>query len=89
MCQDLLEYKKKHRVLRVKMLDGSVKTLMVDDSHTVAQLMFTVCVKIGLSYSIDIDSIYLFQGKIGLSVCQPIFHHVWSSVLNRAVKLTS
>jgi len=48
VCQDLLEYKKKHRVLRVKMLDGSVKTLMVDDSHTVAQLMITVCSKIGL-----------------------------------------
>jgi len=46
--QDLLEYKKKHRVLRVRMLDGSVKTLMVDDSHTVAQLMITVCSKIGL-----------------------------------------
>jgi len=30
------------------MLDGSVKTLMVDDSHTVTQLMITVCSKIGL-----------------------------------------
>ena len=48
VCQDLLEYKKKHRVLRVKMLDGSVKTLMVDDSHTVSQLMITVCSKIGV-----------------------------------------
>ena len=45
--QDLLEYKKKHRVLKVRMLDGSVKTLMVDDSHTVAQLMITICSKIG------------------------------------------
>jgi len=48
VCQDLLEYRKKHRVLRVRMLDGSVKTLMVDDSHTVTQLMITVCSKIGL-----------------------------------------
>jgi len=48
--QDLLEYKKKHRVLRVRMLDGSVKTLMVDDSQTVAQLMITVCSKIGASF---------------------------------------
>lgn len=49
MCvnKDLLEYKKKIRVLRVRMLDGAVKTLHVDDSHTVGQLMITICSKIG------------------------------------------
>ncbi|KAI0230740.1 Talin-1 [Lamellibrachia satsuma] len=45
---DLLEYKKKHRMLRVRMLDGTVKTLQVDDSHTVSQLMITICSKIGI-----------------------------------------
>jgi len=57
VCQDLLEYKKKHRVLRVKMLDGSVKTLMVDDSHTVSQMMITVCSKIGLSTGLFVQFI--------------------------------
>ena len=36
--QDLLEYKKKKRSLRVRMLDGTVKLLMVDDSQPVAQV---------------------------------------------------
>jgi hypothetical protein len=45
--QDLLEYKKKQRVLRVRTMDGSVKTLHVDDSHIVGQLMITICSKIG------------------------------------------
>jgi len=45
--QDLLEYKKKHRTLRVKMLDETVKTVLVDDSNTVQELVATVCQKIG------------------------------------------
>ena len=48
LLQDLLEYKKKQRILRVRMLDGTVKTLQVDDSHTCAQLMITICSRIGL-----------------------------------------
>ncbi len=47
--QDLIEYKKKQRILRVRMLDGTVKTLQVDDSHTVSQLMITICSRIGMS----------------------------------------
>ena len=47
--QDLLEYKRKQRILRVKLLDDSVKTLQVDDSHTVASLMITICSRIGES----------------------------------------
>ena len=46
---DLLEYKRKQRILRVKLLDDSVKTLQVDDSHTVAQLMITICSRIGIT----------------------------------------
>ena len=45
--QDLLEYKKKQRVLRVKTMDDSVKTMYVDDSLPVAQLMVTICSKMG------------------------------------------
>ncbi|XP_014674038.1 PREDICTED: talin-2-like [Priapulus caudatus] len=46
---DLLEYKKKIRTLRVRMLDGSVKTLLVDDSKNVGDLMVTICTRIGIT----------------------------------------
>jgi len=44
---DLLEYKKKQRTLRVRMLDGTIKTLLVDDSQPVLNLMVVICTKIG------------------------------------------
>lgn len=44
---DLLEYKRKLRTLRVRMLDGTLKTLLVDDSQPVANLMVVICTKIG------------------------------------------
>uniref|UniRef100_A0A5S6Q7X7 FERM domain-containing protein n=1 Tax=Trichuris muris TaxID=70415 RepID=A0A5S6Q7X7_TRIMR len=46
---DLLEYKKKVRTLKVRMLDGTVKTLMVDDSLPVGQLMIVICARIGIT----------------------------------------
>ena len=44
---DMLVYKEKTRPLRVKTLDGSVKTLLIDDSQTVAELTKVVCARIG------------------------------------------
>uniref|UniRef100_A0A914UKX2 Talin 1 n=1 Tax=Plectus sambesii TaxID=2011161 RepID=A0A914UKX2_9BILA len=46
---DLLEYKKKLRTLKVRMLDGTVKMLMVDDSQPVGQMMIVICTKIGIT----------------------------------------
>jgi talin len=46
---DVLEYRIKQRPLRVKTLDGSIKTVLVDDSQNVSELIKTVCAKIGLS----------------------------------------
>ncbi|XP_028167568.1 talin-1 isoform X4 [Ostrinia furnacalis] len=46
---DLLDYSKKTRNLRVRMLDGTVKTLLVDDSQIVANLMVVICTKIGIT----------------------------------------
>lgn len=43
-----MEYRKKFRLLKVRMLDGTVKSLMVDDSQTVANLMLIICTKIGI-----------------------------------------
>ncbi|XP_061917288.1 talin-2 isoform X3 [Entelurus aequoreus] len=46
---DVLEYKKKQRPLKIKMLDGAVKTIMVDDSKTVGELLVTICSRIGIT----------------------------------------
>ncbi|PIO57735.1 hypothetical protein TELCIR_20845, partial [Teladorsagia circumcincta] len=47
--QDTVEYRRKMRLLKVRMLDGSVKTIPIDESHPVGQLMVGVCTKIGIS----------------------------------------
>ncbi|XP_072517267.1 talin-2a isoform X2 [Salminus brasiliensis] len=46
---DILEYKKKRRPQKIKMLDGAVKTVMVDDSKTVGELLVTICSRIGIA----------------------------------------
>lgn len=48
VSQDVLEYKKKQRPQKIKMLDGAVKTIMVDDSKTVGELLVTICSRIGV-----------------------------------------
>jgi len=45
--QDNLEYKKKQRPLKIRMLDGTVKTVMVDDSKIVSDMLMTICARIG------------------------------------------
>ncbi|CAD6186281.1 unnamed protein product [Caenorhabditis auriculariae] len=47
--QDRIEYKKKIRLLKVRMLDGAVKAVQIDESLPVSQLMLTICNKIGIS----------------------------------------
>lgn len=46
---DLLEYKKKLRILRIRTLDGTVKTMHVDDSVPVGQLMIHICGKMAIT----------------------------------------
>ncbi|XP_076880001.1 talin-2-like isoform X4 [Brachyhypopomus gauderio] len=46
---DILEYKKKQRPQKIKMLDGAVKTIMVDDSKMVGELLITICSRIGIT----------------------------------------
>ncbi|CAI4221289.1 unnamed protein product [Auanema sp. JU1783] len=47
--QDRVEYKRKIRLLKVRMLDCSVKTIPVDESLPVGQLMLNICGKIGIA----------------------------------------
>lgn len=42
-----MEYKKKQRPLKIRMLDGTVKTVMVDDSKIVSDMLMTICARIG------------------------------------------
>ncbi|KAJ3220116.1 Talin-1 [Dinochytrium kinnereticum] len=48
---DHLEFKKKHRVLKVKTLDDSVKQILVDESQPVTVIVKVVCDRIGLQNS--------------------------------------
>jgi talin len=44
-----VEYRRKMRLLKVKMLDNSVKSIMADDSQVVSNLMVLICQKIGIT----------------------------------------
>ncbi|XP_056662049.1 talin-1 isoform X2 [Monodelphis domestica] len=46
---DTMEYRKKQRPLKIRMLDGAVKTIMVDDSKTVTDMLMTICARIGIT----------------------------------------
>lgn len=45
---DTLEFRKKHRALKVKTMDDSVKTILIDESLPVQQLVELICERIGL-----------------------------------------
>lgn len=45
--QDTMEYKKKQWPLKIHMLNGTVKTVMVDDSKTVMDMLMMICARIG------------------------------------------
>uniref|UniRef100_A0A3P9KC35 Talin N-terminal F0 domain-containing protein n=1 Tax=Oryzias latipes TaxID=8090 RepID=A0A3P9KC35_ORYLA len=51
---DTLDYKKKQRPLKIRMLDGTVKTVMVDDSKIVSDMLMTICARIGQSVSLSL-----------------------------------
>lgn len=54
------------RNLRVRMLDGAVKTAIVDESQPVKDLMITVCTKIGIAnhdeYSLVREDLLIERG---------------------------
>jgi len=47
LLQDVLEYKNKVRILKIRTLDGAIRRIQVDDSHTVGQLLITITSRIG------------------------------------------
>jgi talin len=58
---DTLVYKKKHRPLKVKTLDDSMKMILVDESLPVARLVEAICQRIGtLGYINLLFSVVLY-----------------------------
>ncbi|KAJ3225658.1 Talin-1 [Chytriomyces hyalinus] len=57
---DLLQFRKKHCPLKVKTLDESVKTVLVDESLPVGKLVLAVCERLGIhnadEYSFALES---------------------------------
>uniref|UniRef100_A0A8B9ZIJ1 Talin-1 n=1 Tax=Anas platyrhynchos TaxID=8839 RepID=A0A8B9ZIJ1_ANAPL len=55
---DTMEYKKKQWPLKIRKLDGTVKTVMVDDSKTITDILMTICTRIGITnydeYSLEV-----------------------------------
>merc|ERR1712013_103685 len=45
---DTIEYRKKMRILKVRTLDNTMRTLMVENSKTVEELMDVICKRIGI-----------------------------------------
>lgn len=80
--QDLLEYRRKMRTLKVRMLDGTVKTMLVDDSQPVTNLMVVICTKIGTSHpaQTQINKYHIFslrhnprRGKPPFKITNPTY----------------
>lgn len=47
-ANDELEYKKKHRPCKVRLLDDTVKTILIDDSRSVGEIVEVIGKKIGI-----------------------------------------
>lgn len=45
---DVLDFRKKHRILKVKTLDDSIKAILVDDSQPMSSMVQVVCQRIGI-----------------------------------------
>ena len=46
---DVLEFRKKHRILKVKTLDSNVKNILVDESINIRLIVEVICQRIGLA----------------------------------------
>ena len=45
--QSVVQYSDKMRMVRVRTLDGAIRTLLIDDSQTVSEITRNVCAKFG------------------------------------------
>ncbi|RKO99778.1 hypothetical protein CXG81DRAFT_4250, partial [Caulochytrium protostelioides] len=64
---DALEFKKKHRPIRIRMLDGAIKTVIIDETLVVQELVAIACEHIGImnaeEYSFSPENTENFRGR--------------------------
>ncbi|KAK3607406.1 hypothetical protein CHS0354_003033 [Potamilus streckersoni] len=46
---DLVKYRKRMRIVKIRTMDDAVRKFKVDDTNTVGQLMLTICSRIGIT----------------------------------------
>lgn len=56
--KDHVEYKSRYRPLKIRLLDGTIKTILIDDSLIVAQLMVYICTKFGIANYDEYSLVY-------------------------------
>ncbi|CAF4681847.1 unnamed protein product [Rotaria sp. Silwood1] len=56
--EDHVEYKNRYRPLKIRLLDGTVKTILIDDSLILAQLMVYICTKFGIANYDEYSLVY-------------------------------
>ncbi|UXI17836.1 polycomb complex protein BMI-1 [Sarcoptes scabiei] len=59
---DNLEFRNKMRSLKVRLLDNSIKTIIVDESQPVEKLMPTICDKLGVANYEEYSLVREFEG---------------------------
>ncbi|CAF4070720.1 unnamed protein product [Rotaria sp. Silwood2] len=64
---DNVEYKNKYRPLKIRLLDGTIRTILVDDSLIVAQLMVYICTKFGIANYDEYSLVYDLNSDDGSS----------------------
>ncbi|CAF1239126.1 unnamed protein product, partial [Adineta ricciae] len=62
---DHVEYKNRYRPLKIRLLDGTVKTILIDDSLIVAQLMVYICTKFGIANYDEYSLVYDLEADDG------------------------
>ncbi len=62
-----MEYKSRYRPLKIRLLDGTVKTILIDDSLIVAQIMVYICTKFGIANYDEYSLVYDMDADDGNS----------------------
>jgi len=56
--KDHVEYKNRFRTLKIRLLDGNIRTILADDSLIVAQLMVYICTQFGIANYDEYSLVY-------------------------------
>lgn len=71
---DILELRKKHRVLKVWLMDKTVKSVLIDESLPVSKIVAAICQKIGLANAIEYSLLPLPDKEKFHDNCKYLLH---------------